>query len=533
MIEVPLITQEHNKKSYGLTAGGFRRGMNTDPYTGAGFQVSQGMKRNNGRMVKLFGDSLRYNFGSGVSVVKIESYEKSNGTFQELYFINDGSTVKLRAIEEDGTVVTPTGGAGDVDFESNIIRYAQISLTGYISSFTKSSIYLWDGSSLTTISGATGYTSLSKEGIRLVYTGNGVAGFSGADNPLTGLASGIGSEAYGNYTPNTSGTPVAAYASSVGTLLAFTSGFELHTIVQLDSGDGLKDDTRILDFQYKGEGIRNANQFCFGSYYGYAVNKSGIIRIDPRFGRSVNLLEEEEKTKSYRIKEYFDSFDQTNAVIAYAPKQQMICVALNTNNTGQNDIVLLYHEPTGDFHVVKGNYDTFGVVNEELYAGSSVDGRVFKLFDRNTYSDGYGNTRKVRLISEWDTIGDHNRQKIPLDFFSFFNAHSESTVTINLYINGDIDAPVATFTHTPDDQVDTSDMVSTLGEYILGMGRGDDASASDYSGKNLFNEPFYSYCWEIIEESIYDFVVNDVTLEFIAGVELPQSNSLANKPFNL
>jgi hypothetical protein len=140
-----VMIQSNAKKSYGLGAGGFSRGMNSDPFTGQGFQVSQGVKRNNGRMEKLPGDTLAHDFGDSVSIVAIYAYEKSDGTFQVLNFINDGTTVKLRAQEADGTITTPTGGLGDVDFGSDNIQYEQISLTGYISSFTKPFRYLWDG----------------------------------------------------------------------------------------------------------------------------------------------------------------------------------------------------------------------------------------------------------------------------------------------------------------------------------------------------------------------------------------------------
>lgn len=535
IIDAPLLQQRNAKKSYGLEAGGFSRGMNTDPFTGGGFQVSMGMKRNNGRMQKMAGDSLAYDFGDSSKVVGIFPYEKSDGTFQTLCFVNNGTTTKLRAQEEDGTITTPSGGLGDVDFGSDDIECTQISLTGYITSFTKSLVYEWDGTTLTSISGLTNVTGLSKEGKRLNWTSQGLASFSGSDaNPLTGLATGAGTtEAYGDYAVNISGTPTGIYSSSVGTLIAFSSGFELHNIASLDDGSGLRAETRTLTFQYKGRGINKSQQFTFGAYYGYAVTEAGIIRLDPQYGKPINLLEEEKKTKSYRIREYFDSFDQTNASIAYAPKEQMIVATLNTNSTGVNDICVLYHEPTGDFHVLKGNYDTLGVVNDQLMAGSSVDGKLFKVFDRNTYSDGYGNPREVRLISEWDVLGDQNTVKVPLDLLAFFNAHSESTVELNLYVDGDTDAPLATFTHTPDDKVDTSSVVAALGSYTLGMGLSDTASNSDLISKDSFDQPFTSYCWEIKETSNYEFILNDFVLEFLSLNEIPQNVSLANNQFTL
>ena len=534
-MNIPQVMIQNNaKKSYGLGAGGFSRGMNSDPFTGQGFQVSQGVKRNNGRMEKLPGDTLAYDFGDSVSIVAIYAYEKSDGTFQVLNFINDGTTVKLRAQEADGTITTPSSGLGDVDFGSDNIQYEQISLTGYITSFTKSVYYLWDGETLTSFSGNASVTSLSKEGKRLNWTTQGEAAFSGADaNPLTGLGTGSADLAFGNYTPNISGTPTGIFSGSSGTLIWFTSGCERHNIVSYDDGSGLRPDTRNIGFQYKGDGIDRPEQFTFGKYFGYAVNQSGIIRIDPQTGSPVNLIEEEKSTKSFRIKEYFDTFDQTNTSIAYAAREQIVFITMNTNQTGVNDINILYHEPTGDFHVLPGNYDTLGVVNEELYAGSSVDGKLFKVFDRNTYSDGYGNSRVTRLISEWDTMGSQSTLKAPLDFFAFFNAHSESIVEINLYINGDIDAPVATFIHTPDDLVDTSSVVASLGNYTLGVGKNDNASNSDLIGKDSFSDPFITYCWEIKETSNYPFIVNDIVVEYIGLNEVSQTTSLANKQFKL
>lgn len=534
--KTPVLMNNDNRRYYGISDGGFSRGMNTDPYTGQGFQVAEGVKRNNGRMVKLPGESLFKDFGDGNRIVDIFEYQKSDGTYQWVCFIDDGTNTKLRAVTSDGTVVTPSGGAGDVAFDSDNCSFIQISLTGYVTSKAVNKLYTWDGTTLTATSDTftNGIDFLTKEGRRVVYGIDGNINFSRADtNPLTTVSGGTADLVNGNYTPNLSGLAIGAFSGSTGTLIAFNSGFELHNIISLDDGSGLRPDTRDKNFQYRGEGITSKDHFTFGAYYGYAVTRAGIIRIDPQTGRSENLLEEEGKNKSYRIREYFDSFNKTTASIKYDMTEQMVVITMNTNQTGVNDICILYHEPTGDFLIEKRNYDSLALVGQKLYGGSSVDGKVMQVFDRDTFSDGYGNTRRARLILEWDSVNGMDQTVIPIDFLAFFKAHSSSSVRINLYINGDTDNVVASFSNTPDDLVDSSSLVSVLGEYILGTGKSDDESSSDFVSKDGFNLPFKSYCWEIIEESTKDFVLNNVIMEWSQGWEIYKDTSFSNKQFKL
>ena len=72
-----------------------------------------------------------------------------------------------------------------------------------------------------------------------------------------------------------------------------------------------------------------------------------------------------------------------------------------------------------------------------------------------------------------------------------------------------------------------------LGDYTLGFGRSDKESNSDLQSKDEFYTPFHSYCWEIIEESSENFIVNDVIMEWTQGWEVINDTSFTNNQFKI
>ena len=528
-------TTNNNKRYYGLNDGGFSRGMNTTPYSGQGLQLAQNLFIKNGIISKMYGDTELHDFGSDVRVIDIFEYQKADGAFQVVCFIDDGSSVKLRAIEEDGTVITPSSGAGDLDFVDTTISFEQIAITGYITSKTKTAVYTWDGTTLTAMAVTrTNVLGMSKEGRRLTLIREGIAEFSRSDeNPLTSIDGGTDTTLSGNYTPNISGFPVGIYSGSTGTLIAFTSGFELHNIIEYTDGSGITGDTRDKSFQYRGDGISKADQFLFGSYYGYAITEKGLIRIDPATGKAVNLMEEDKDSKSYRIKDYFDKWDKQFAVIGYSPKDEMIVLSMLKGVSDSNDICICYHEPTKNFYLRRVNYGSMGSVNRVLYSGSSVDGKVYKCFDRSSYSDGNGSPQTLRAVSEWDKLGDFGRVKLPIDFFTHFKGLAGQDVFLNLYINGEVSTPIATFSYSAEDKINTSGLIGDFGDYILGVGRSDDINFSEYYSKDTFNVPIHTFCWEIVETSSQDFNIFESVIEYINLHEIESGNSFANSLFNV
>lgn len=526
---LPILMNRNPRKGYGRTKGGFKKGMNTVPFSGIGMQVAKNARLDNGRWLKMKGNSF-FQETADSTVVKLGSYQKSDGTFQVIKMVQIGSKWKFRAYEST-TEIIPTV---DVEFDSPIFGWDQIAITGYLSNkvdfSTNEEFFSWDGVTLTAIANGV-YNqpqALASEGRRLVFIANGVVGFSGAGaNPIIDIAAGSGADGPGEYRVNIPGIPIGVYATGYGTLIAFNTGLELHNVNELDNGTGIFSETRKQFFNYQGSGVDNPDKVAVAPYYVYLVTEEGLIRVNGDNGKAKNLMDE----KSGKIKEYWKTFDLENAKAVYSPKEEMVIISVSTDATGKNDILVCYDEKTGAFSLKDGNFSTLGVVNRQLYGGSSYDGKVLRIFDENTYENGEGLDTSMRLISEWDSITEMMSAKIPIDLLTFINAQSDNVITLNVYTDGNI-GPQATFTFQVDD-IKESGLISVMGSYIMGIGQPDSPEGSDNVTKESWSTKFTSWCWEFVEESQDPVIIHDVVLEYSRLEEVYQDTSYINQLFLL
>ena len=125
-----------SRRVRGELAGGQKfKGMITLPFTGSGEQLVENMYIDTGKYLKMTGNSVWKDLSLTVPVDNIFEYQTPSGEYQLLVTYYDGSNYKLKAIEEDGTVLTPNTVAptitGTADFteDSNTV-------TGTLTLFT-------------------------------------------------------------------------------------------------------------------------------------------------------------------------------------------------------------------------------------------------------------------------------------------------------------------------------------------------------------------------------------------------------------
>lgn len=496
---VPTVIQDNNpRRAYGLgEKGGFTRGMNSVPYSGQGFQVAYNCYLQDGEIVSMGGNEEYAEVATATEVIRGGQYQKSDGTFQRITFAKIGSDYKLRAIEDDGTITTPSGGAGDVALTLDV-SYAQISLTGYITdkAASGSNHWSWDGTTLTAITSTPANpTFIDTYNERAVIGAAGVAHFSRSDaNPLTVWTGGSGIFTEGNFVVQNSGLPVGGVSTPSGYILAFLNGMERHNINEINDGSAIFHATRDTQFNSIGNGIDSPDKICMGSKFGYIITETDIVAFNPLTGESAPLTE-----NAGALTRYFKRFGLGKSCIAYSPKDKMIVAAVSTENTEVNDLLVCYHEPTQTFWFKQGAFRSLFVVNGQLYGGSSYDGKVMKVFT-DKYQNGFLGNRKFRLINEWDVVSSQNQIKVPVDMFQFINGNPDQTVTFNLYINGDISSPILSKTFNISNAENETSITNALGDYTMGVGESGGDEFSDEILKDVtLDTPFITYCWEIVQ----------------------------------
>ena len=130
-------------------------GLRSSEYQGVGAALAENCYLKDGRIKKLKGQEVWKDTSTPAEIVWMGQYEKSDGTFQVLYAYLSGSIYLLKAVNEDLSITTPTGGAGDVNFTSSNFDIVQIGTTAYISNESATTpMYSWNGTALTAISNA-------------------------------------------------------------------------------------------------------------------------------------------------------------------------------------------------------------------------------------------------------------------------------------------------------------------------------------------------------------------------------------------
>jgi len=533
----PPVTQQQDAiKKYGQLAGGFKNGMRTAEFLGTGQQLVQNAQIKTGIYKKMEGNQNFVTITGAVSILSVEEYKKSDGAFQTLVTYFDGTDYKFRAIEADGTILTPTGGAGDPDFSSAVFGFVQIGITGYLSNrdtaVSSKNLFSWNGTALVAVTNCPDYPDfLSRDGQRIVTSAEGIMYFSQRSISIfTSFTGGAAFDVDGNYNVNTAGTPQGAISGAAGLMIFWETGAELHNIKPNDAGTDVWPETRENTFEYTGGGVENNKQLVAGKFFRYAVNSDGLWKIDPVRGNADNLIDDEQG----KIKRYWSAFEFGEMTATYSKKEEMVVVTLSTNDTVVNDLLVCYHEPSSAMFLKKNsNFKSLGVVNNQLYGGASIGGDVKKIFTKNLYQNGDQSATQFQVVQEWDIVGDANTFKLPLNLRIFASLSPNSSFTVNAYTNGFTDEPVMSQTFTTVDVTDTSSVIGGIGSYKMALGTPDTVNNTDTLTKNFFSNPFLTWCFEIVEESEENFELYGVELEYTTLNRTNGENSLANKLFDI
>lgn len=511
------------------------QGMRTVQFNGVGEQLVENMYIDSAVYRKMEGNSVLVDTGVDTDIMDIFHYK--NDTQNQLVFTyKDGSNYKLRAYNlGDGTISTPTGGAGDVAFTSSDFSFVQLGLFGYIANDSATTqLYKWDGTQLVVVTNApTNIIFLTKEGRRLVAGREGFVEFSSritTDASITNWTGGTGLNAASVYNVANAGLPKAAVPAQGYTVLFWEYGAELHRTEPNNAGDNLSGETRVGGFNYSGAGVDNDKKVVSTPNNIYFVNEEGVWEMSPFSGGAKNLIE-----NSGAMQRYWDGLDTTDSVIEYYPDKQFVCVHIREQGEGTNDRILIVDvgkDSRPMYFKTKSAGSTLGLVDRELYMGGTK-GKIYKLFDSTTFLDGNDGDTKCRVITEWNTVTNSHSYKSFRRASIFANLHPDSSFTINVFQDGFIDVETTSETYQTADVTNDSSVVGQIGKYVVGIGRPNTLDNTDVVKRKRFLSRFITYSMEIVEESNEDFRINSFTLDYAQRGTDVVDGAMANQLFAL
>lgn len=508
------------RKEYGLGKKEAWNSLLTIPFFGKGEQVVENMQIESGYYKKMFGNSL---FGtatvSGVTIQDILytwEYDKGDGTYQILVIVKtDTAKWKLRAITQNGTVVVPGGGVGDLEFTNGQFGYVQHGLFGYICcKSATNNLYSWDGTELTAVSNSIASPEfIFKNGGRIAVVAAGVAYFSsrvwGKITNFKVTATGV--DMWGNYTVTNSGAMRGAIDANAGAIIFFEKGAELHNVYPNNNGDGILGETKTQGWNYGGRGPTNQQNITKSKNFVYITNEEGLIQIDPLSGQSVNLI-----INGGQIERLWKTIDYSGIAISYCPKQEMILIATRSDGEASNDFLICYHEPYKKFYTKTNVYaKSMGVINGDVYYGEQGGARIFKLFDKSTYEDGLGDTPIAKIRKEWDSFGAPEYEKRIQRVSAFLNINPASEAEIDIYKDNSTTA-IKTFSVTSADLGSSDTSVKEWGDFISGVGGSETTTAENENVQKslFFPGAFGTLSFEITENSTYDFRIYSFMVQY-------------------
>ena len=503
----------------------FKFGLRSGEYEGKGSCLFENGYIDDGRIKKLKGQELWKDTSTPASIVWMGGYEKSDGTFQTLYAYLSGSIYLLKAVEHDDlTIVTPAGGAGDVNFTSSNFDITQIGTTAYISNESATTpMYSWDGATLTAITNAPASPKyILRDGNRLAT--NKV--FSG--ETLTDFTAGAAVSADGDYAMSLE--PVGGVEAGAGIIVFGRMGAEAHKVIPNNASDDVSAKTKIDSFSYTGLGISNTHQCVAGKNFVYFFNSDGIHEMNPYDGSTTNLID------FGNIALRWKNYTLTNAFIEYDSENDRVVVTVKQR--GQNDTLVIVDTKWKERPVsiaTGGYFSSMANVNNQLYGGSSNDAKILSVFETYTNRDTTELTFKYTI--EWDALTNAMLEKRLKRFAIFANLNPHSSFTAKLYKDGSHSAiKEETFTTTA--ALETGVLGSVLapwGKYVFNLG-GERAEASAETNTDKIqrvrkNSKVSTFCLEITETSFYDFTVNDILIEYKTKGKIIKNITLPNALF--
>jgi hypothetical protein len=221
-----------------------------------------------------------------------------------------------------------------------------------------------------------------------------------------------------------------SFASLGQQLVAFfdkgKAGFRIDTIDV--SGVGLSQYT-ITDFQtidFGGE--RGAIYTPKGIFY---VNEAGIWQMIS--GGSTNQPFSEQSGNISRIlgEDFIDSINFTDASIVFDAKRNIVMVSCR-QNSDFNNLVIWYNIETKNFGTFKGwNIKRFFKVDTVIYASSSIETKVYKLFDGSD-DDGVNIDTFLKQEVKFGALDDLI-ELVTTKIKGFFSSGSNIQVSFDIY----------------------------------------------------------------------------------------------------
>lgn len=542
---VPVRNAPIQRKDYGLGTKNAWRGLMTVPFYGVGDQIVQNMRYESGFYRKMFGNSEFADLSGESSVIEsiilTEQFDKGDGTFQRIEAFRSSTSpdrFKIRALEDDGTITTPTGGAGDVAFTSDIFSWVQIGLNGYLSNrdtaASTKNLHSWNGTALTFISNAPDNPDfIDRDGQRIALGAQGIMSFSQRSTAvLTSFTGGTSTDQNGNYNVSNPGNQTGAIAAAGGIVIFFQRGAELHKVSPNAAGDDLSGETRIsgatgaTGWNYNGNSIKNNFQLAADPNFLYIINDDGLIRIDPLTGQSTNLVE-----GNGAIQALWETLDIDDARLVYSPQDLMICVTTKVKGTAVNDRLVCWDTKEEQFYIKPSIFATsLGVIDNQLFSGENSGSLVFKVFDETTFEDGSGGTVLCRIKREKDGLGGPKIEKRLRRSSVFVNIHPNSKANVSTFLNG-VRNSVNTYVISGNDIEDTSDLVETLGEYIWASGGADPTENVDVVKSSYFTGRFGLISMEICENSTFDFRIYNYTVLYAITPTIEATKLFVNQSY--
>ena len=426
--------------------------------------------------------------------------------------------VRIASITDDDNLVLEsayggTGGAGSAKsatkhFTTKKVYFRQLGDEAYIASFEATNNGMsFDGTTLTYISNFPTYARyLLLDANRLAVNELASGSISAV---MTDFNAGAGSAAKKSYA--TGMVANGGIETSAGIILMADIGGELHKVIPNNASDGVSAETKLNSFNYTGPGIKNTYQIIMGIDFCYIINKKGIIQINPALGTSRILTDEG------NISRRWVDYDVDDAIINYDSADNKIAALVK--DIGQYDTLVIadLDEKRISISTQPNSYlESLVNINNQLYGGSSNNGKVFKMFD--SFSDRDGDALQMRWILEWDALEGITTEDVLQQILIHGKVNSRSKITAKLYKNGSKEEIFSEeFTGSSSQETQQSGVIGTSGFYVFGLGgrRVEVAEESTDIIKKLKKRAnIVTYTLEILEESVYDCRVYDVIIEW-------------------
>ena len=482
----------------------FTGGMKTAPYTGKGLQRVDNMQFESGFLRRQHGVSTTRDTSES-ELYGIGSFQKTTtGEYQILYMIASGSKYKLRAWNTTlETTITPTGGAGDVEFVGDTFSFAQVGKTGFVGNNDATTpLYSWDGATLTavTVAGALDpdrIDALWTDGKRLacIDKTQGTALFSQISGVLTAWSVGGDGSAVGGVYDSMQDLPTCGVTAGGYSIVFSGEEGQANKIQEISLGDGNLDimvTTKVIGWNCR-VGFSGPDKIAKSDNFVYGVKDQGLFKIDPYSGNSENLIE-----GSGAMERYWNTLDFSAAVVSYCPDEKMICISTKEKNAAVNDRLILFHEEYGSFYF-KTNLFLVNMAEAggKLYGITDNDGKVYRVFDPDNHTYFDDTLQRCRIVTEWDALGDVHAFKRVKKLSLFGSVFEDDTISIKTYVNGAFNNVWSNKQYTGQGSGDDSGGVAVLGEYELALGAPGSKELSDMIRKQRTSKKVITVCAEV------------------------------------